>query len=115
MTFAILTLLNALNCYIFWLMWGGFYGNVKHEGVFSQALIFQILVTLVSIGFFVIREKPLAQKPAPSLNKPIGGMAGHKFAALVGAFTLAITNVLVAGVFLLVSGGIDILGAGNAI
>ena len=113
---AFVIVLNAINTAIFWTMWRGFYTSGDSQ-TFWKLSVFHTLVVIGSFGFYFLRNTRSALHAVRGADL-LPSTDRENFARvcfLVGAYGLACTNMVVAAVFWLLNGTIDIWAAGSRV
>ena len=107
--------LNGVNSALFWLMWKGFHFAGQSQ-VFLMMLIFQIIITLCSFGFYASRDESWMVKLVAlrGLSKEVNPAQLARLGALIGAYGMGSVNLVVAAGAMVVMGTIDVWAAGNA-
>ena len=109
-----LIVLNTLNAYVFWLMWGGFYTECNFD-VFYQMLTWSLFPIVLAVGLYSIRNSPLAiklikfEQLAPGIDTERAAYLG----ALIGTYALSSTSIMGAAVVFAINGSIDIWALGE--
>jgi hypothetical protein len=90
-------------------MWSGFYNECEYN-IFYQVLVFHTLSVLLAFGFYVIRNLELAKKlvKTEELAKGLTKERAGYLTALIAAYVLSITPLIVAIVVFSIHGSIDI-------
>jgi cellulose synthase/poly-beta-1,6-N-acetylglucosamine synthase-like glycosyltransferase len=109
-----LIILNILNAYVFWLMWSGFYAECNFN-IFYQMLAWSSFPIVLAVGLFSIRNSPLAMKLVKFEQMPqnINKERVAYLGALIGAYALSSTSIIVAAVVFAINGSIDIWALGE--
>jgi len=106
--------INILNAYVFWLMWGGFY-MARNFNVFYQMLAWSLFPIVLAVGLYSIRNSPLAMKliKFEQMAQGVNNERAAYIGALIGAYTLSSTSIIVAALVFAINGSIDILALGE--
>ena len=95
-------------------MWGGFYIECNFT-VFYRMLAWSSFPIALAAGLYSIRNSPLAmklikfEKMAQGVNKERAAYIG----ALIGAYTLSSTSIIVASIVFAINGSIDVWALGE--
>lgn len=109
-----LIVINILNAYVFWLMWGGFYTECD-SNVFYQMLAWSSFPIVLAVGLYSIRNSPLAMKliKFENLAQGVKKERAAYIGALIGTYTLSSTSIMVAAIVFAINGSIDIWALGE--
>ena len=112
---SLLLSLNALNTFVFWFMWRGFFTTEQFREVWFVSIV-QALTIFASFLSYGLRNKLASQRLIrwSNFTKDTDRFKTTYLGCMVGAYGLASTNIFIAPIIYLINGTIDVWVSGNA-